>query len=464
MPGLRPTLSPRKVSMPSPSNVREFLHNPFKNFYILWIPVLFSMLAEPLTGLVDTAFVARLGPEALAALGVGTVVLTSGMWLFNFLSVGTQTQVSQACGRQQIDAGRNFSSLALVLAATAGLVLAITYVTFAPLMATAMGATDLVADHATTYIRLRAIGIPAVLITMTSFGILYGLTDMRSPLLIALTVNGLNIILDGLLIFGVGPLPAMGVAGAAIASAISQWVGVLLSCYIIHREIGFTVNIDTGNIKNLLKIGQDMFVRTGSLILFLLLATRAATQLGADAGAAHQAIRQVWVFTNLFLDASAITAQSIVGYFIGSNQINKARMVARQVCYLTALIGLALMTVMLSATSLIATILVPASGLLLFYPAWTVSAILQPVAAVAFVTDGIHWGTGDFTFLRNVVISATFVGIGGLLLMERTGTTSLKAIWWITGVWVLIRAILGILRIWPGVNSSPLKLPAQPID
>jgi len=85
-------------------HIQEFLVTPAKSFFFLWVPVLFSMVAEPLTGLVDTAFVARLGTEPLAALGVGTVVMSSCLWLFNFLSVGSQTEVSQALGRNQLPA------------------------------------------------------------------------------------------------------------------------------------------------------------------------------------------------------------------------------------------------------------------------------------------------------------------------------------------------------------------------
>lgn len=445
--------------MSSTSTVREFLHRPYRNFFLLWIPVLFSILAEPLTGLVDTAFVAKLGAESLAALGVGTVVLTSGMWLFNFLSVGSQTEVSQAFGSQDIDRGRRFGSLALIFAVTVGLLMAVLLVLLAPVLTIAMGATDLLSEHAVIYIRFRALGSPAILVTMTSFGILYGLTDMRLPLVIAVAVNVLNILLDALLIFGFGPIPALGIAGAAIASAISQWIGALWCGYIIHKRIGFTKNIDLADVKKLLAIGRDMFVRTGSLILFMLLATRSATMLGAESGAAHQAIRQVWVFTSLFLDASAITAQSIIGYFFGSGHIDNARKVARLVCYISIWVGLFLMAVMLAGASTVAAILVPASGVVLFYPAWTISAIIQPVAAIAFVTDGIHWGTGDFTYLRNVVISATLCGVLAIILMEATSTVSLSLIWWITGGWVLIRAILGVFRIWPGMSTSRLNSP-----
>ncbi len=109
--------------MSSPSKFQQFLHTPFRTFFALWFPVLFSMIAEPLTGLVDTAFIARLGSDSLAALGVGTVVLTGGLWLFNFLSVGSQTEISQASGAQDMERGRHIGSLAVFLALTIGVVL-----------------------------------------------------------------------------------------------------------------------------------------------------------------------------------------------------------------------------------------------------------------------------------------------------------------------------------------------------
>ncbi len=414
------------------------------------------MIAEPLTGLVDTAFIARLGSDSLAALGVGTVVLTGGLWLFNFLSVGSQTEIAQASGAQDMERGRHIGSLAVFLALTIGVVLSLLMIYFAQTLATLMGATDTIYSYAVTYIQIRAFGGPAVLTTMTCFGILYGLTDMRSPLVIALLVNGVNIILDYLLIFGIGPFPEMGIAGAAWASTFSQWTGMVLCLYIVQRKLGFTTKIDLADIKKLFTIGGDMIMRTGSLLLFLLLATRSATKLGPDPGAAHQAIRQVWVFTTLFLDASAITAQSLIGYFYGSGSIGKARKVCVLVCQWSLLIGITLLLIMFAGAGYIASVLVPASALTLFFPAWTVSAVFQPIAALAFVTDGIHWGTGDFRFLRNVVVVSTLCGAAALVFAEVLSISSLTLIWWITGVWVFLRAGCGMLRIWPGSAGSPL--------
>jgi MATE family multidrug resistance protein len=75
-----------------------FLRRPHHTMLVLSLPVLFSLIAEPLTGVADTAFVARLGAGPTAALGVATTLLSSVFWVFNFLGIGTQTAVARAHG------------------------------------------------------------------------------------------------------------------------------------------------------------------------------------------------------------------------------------------------------------------------------------------------------------------------------------------------------------------------------
>ncbi|BBO70355.1 MATE family efflux transporter [Desulfosarcina alkanivorans] len=443
--------------MPADAHTARFLKSPLRTFFSLWVPVLFSLVAEPVTGLVDTAFVARLGADSLASLGVGTMVLSSVFWIFNFLSVGSQTEVSQALGRRDMARGVRMGSLAMFLALCAGLALTLLAWVFAAPVATAMGAAGAVHRQAVVYIQWRAVGAPAVLLTLTAFGILYGLQEMRLPLWIAVGVNAMNILLDGILIFGWGPVPAMGIAGAAAASALSQWIGAGWAAYRVYRRLGFTRRIQIIDVRRLLRVGADMFVRTGMLTVFLLLATRAATRLGPEAGAAHQAIRQVWVFTALFLDASAITAQSLIGWFVGSGQVAEARKVAGFVCLWSTMVGTMLAAAMLGGRHLIADTLVPPSARALFFPAWMAAALTQPIGALAFVTDGIHWGTGDFRYLRNVVVLATACGALGIWMLGGGSPDLLTGIWWVTGAWISIRTCFGLLRIWPAIGKSPLK-------
>ena len=95
-----------------------------------------------------------------------------------------------------------------------------------------------VLTNATQYIQVRLFAAPAVLITFTGFGVLRGMQDMRTPLWIATGINVLNIVLDYPLIFGFGAIPAMGVAGSALATVIAQWLGTIWTLWAIHQKIG----------------------------------------------------------------------------------------------------------------------------------------------------------------------------------------------------------------------------------
>jgi MATE family multidrug resistance protein len=91
-----------------------------------------------------------------------------------------------------------------------------------------------------------------------------------------------------------------------------------------------------------------------------------------------------------------------------------------------------------------------------FLPAWLVAAAAQPLSALSFATDGIHWGTGDFRYLRNAVAVATGCGAAALVLLDKGRPDALSLIWIITAGWIFVRALFGMIRIWPGVGKSPL--------
>ncbi len=107
---------------------------------------------------------------------------------------------------------------------------------------------------------------------------------------------------------------------------------------------------------------------------------------------------------------------------------------------------------------LVIAFLVPPSAIDLFIPAWAIAALIQPVNALAFATDGIHWGTGDFRYLRNAIITATTCGAVTIYLLDEAMAGALTWIWIITAFWIIIRALFGVIRIWPGLGNSPLKM------
>ena len=144
--------------MTNAPETHPFIKAPHRTLVALSIPTLFSLIAEPLTGLVDTAFIARLGAEALAALGVGTITLSSIFWIFNFLSIGTQTEVSQAFGSNETHRSKALIGMGLAMGAGLGGLVALIGYPLTPAIASAMGASGDTYHFAIEYIRIRLVG------------------------------------------------------------------------------------------------------------------------------------------------------------------------------------------------------------------------------------------------------------------------------------------------------------------
>lgn len=441
----------------------SFRNNPHGTLLALAVPVLGSLIAEPLTGMVDTGFVARLGSDPLAALGVGALTMSALFWAFGFLGIATQTEVGTLWGRRgrdgnALEEAAGWSAAVIVLAACIGAGTILIGWFSIPGVVSAMGAQGRVADLAVEYTGIRLFGAPAVLITFAAFGALRGIQRMHAPLWIAGSVNALNIVLDYLLIFGCGPVQAMGVGGAALASSISQWVGALWAVCAVWRALGRPAAPAWPRMPRLFADGWDLFLRAALLNAFLLLMTRTATRIGAEAGAVHQVIRSTWTFTALFLDAFALAGQSLIAYFIGAADIAEARRAAKVVFLWSFGAGAALGAAMLLAQSAIERVYVPDEALVLFAVPWWICALSQPINGLSFGGDGIHWGARDFRYLRNAVFVAGAAGAAALMFVDTASPAALNRVWLAATAWVGVRAALGILRVRPGIGAAPLKL------
>jgi len=433
-----------------------FERRPHRTFFALSLPVMLSLVAEPLAGVVDTAFVERLGAEYAAALGAATAILSGVLWVFNFLGIGTQTEVARAAGEDRGGEAREIASLAMWVAALLATSSALVVWSLLDVLASWMSADPGVRDATAAYLEVRLLGFPAVLVGLAAFGALRGLQDMRTPMWIAGGMSLANVALDPLLIFGWGAFPALGIAGAAWATVASQVAGAVVACAVLVRRIGFAFAFDASRAASLFRVGRDMVVRTSALLLFMILSTRVALQMGREAGAAHQAIRQIWMLLAFLLDAYAASAQSLVAWFLGAGRRDLARRVATVSVVWGLATGLGLAGLALGLEPAIAALLVPPEAREVFARAWPVFAVSQPANALSFVTDGIHWGTSDYGYLRNGMLASSSVGLALLFAIDTAPPAALETVWLATLAWVGVRSAFGFARVWPGVGAAPL--------
>jgi MATE family multidrug resistance protein len=431
-----------------------FEQQPYGTLLALAWPVFIALSLEPMAGAIDTVFLARRGAPQEAALGVAVMVMTSAFWVFNFLGVGTQSAVAQALGRDDAsDAGgraRQAITVALLLGTLAGLALFWS----APAVVGFMEATGETATEAVTYLRIRALGGPALLVMLATFGALRGSGDMRTPMFLAGLASALNIALDMLLIEGAGPLPELGVAGAAWATLLGHVVAAGAAVWTVRRRFPLATDRPPPPLRELVKVGTDMFLRSSALMAFLLLCTREATAAGDAAGAAHQMVRQVWILLAFMLDSFASSAQTLVGGFVGRKDLARARRVAKLAVTLCVALSAGLAVLFLVGKATIARhLLAREVAEELWTPAYGLMLVGLPLNAIAFATDGVHMGAGAFAYLRKGMLLSTLVALSWLL-GRPVAMEPLTHIWVATTLWIVVRSLWGLVGVWPGAAQA----------
>ena len=188
-----------------------------------------------MVGIVDTAMVGRLGAEELAAVGLGSRILFSTIFTFAALGTGGAALVARSIGAKDPEGANRIAAQALVLGLLAGGIVALAGFYLANYIFTWVRVEPQVAIMGRKYLRVTMLAGVFMLPLFIANAVLRGAGNTRAPLVVALIANGVNIIGDYLLIFGLAGFPALGVAGAAVATALSQVLGCFLALGILMR-------------------------------------------------------------------------------------------------------------------------------------------------------------------------------------------------------------------------------------
>jgi putative MATE family efflux protein len=198
-------------------------------------------------------------------------------------------------------------------------------------------------------------------------------------------------------------------------------------------------------LRSLVVIGRDLFLRTGSLMAALAVATAVASRLGEVPLAAHQVAFQLWTFLALSLDAVAIAAQAMVGRLLGAGDADGARAAAGRMIEWGILAGLALGGLIALLRPVLAPLFSDDAAVvhLTEHVLWVV-AVLQPLNGVVFVLDGVLIGAGDLRFLAGAMVGAFVAFLPAAVLAGTAGGTLL----WLWGAVTLLMAARLAGMVW----------------
>lgn len=375
----------------------------------LAVPAFLALVAEPLFLLADSAFVGHVGTRELAGLGIAGAILQTAIGLCVFLAYGTTAAVARHLGAGNLRRALAQGIDGLWLAVLIGALTTLIGIATSPWLVGLFGAGDAISAHAVTYLQIAFLGTTPLLIMLASTGVLRGLQDTRTPMVVAIAGNGLNIAFNAVLVFGLGPVPALGLAGAALGSVLAQVASALALTWVVvraARQHGASLRPDLPGIRASGRAGVPLLIRTLTLRASLLVGTYAVV-LGAGPGrdgevgmAAHQLALTIWTFLAFVLDAVAIAAQAITGRYLGAGDVSGTRAVTDRMITWGWRSGLVTGLGLAALSPILGVPFTPDHAVRdLLVPLLLVAAVGQPVAGIVFVLDGVLIGAGDGTYL-----------------------------------------------------------------
>ncbi|MDX1659083.1 MAG: MATE family efflux transporter [Nitriliruptorales bacterium] len=405
----------------------------------LAVPAMATLVADPLLGFVDTAVVGRVGASELGALGLAVAVLAALSWIFNFLVYGTTAAVARAAGAGDDEAAGRRVAHAAQFAVGLGLASGLAVFVAARPLLELVGAVPELVDPAASYLRIRALGVPFFLLAFVGHGAFRGVADTRTPLVVVAVANLLNAGLDVLLVLRWG----WGLDGAAWATVAAEVTAVLLFVLLLRR-VGLPLaghgRPDRSELAALVRVSRDLFVRTGGLVLGLLVVHTAAARISAVTAAAHQVLWQVWIIVSFFMDGFAIAAQAMVGNALGAGRPAAARETARDLLLWGVGGGAAVAVVLLAVAGPLPRVLTDEPEVLaVVATAWWLAAGGHVLNGTVFVLDGVFMGAGDFAYLRTwTVVAAVVAGVGAQVVASADLGRGDALVW----LWVAIEAMM----------------------
>ncbi|KAF9675587.1 hypothetical protein SADUNF_Sadunf09G0047700 [Salix dunnii] len=342
------------------------------------------------------------------------------------------------------------ASTALIVGGILGLLQAIFLVFGAKPLLNIMGvkSDSAMLTPARKYLTLRALGSPAVLLSLAMQGVFRGFKDTRTPLYATVIGDLTNIVLDPIFIFVLN----LGVSGAAIAHVLSQYLISLILLWKLMKKVDLLPpSAKDLQFSRFLKNGEGAEQSCSDLCFLLLarvvaaticvtLAASRAARLGSTTMAAFQICLQVWLTSSLLADGLAVAGQAIIACAFAEKDYQKATSAATRMSFVLGL-GLALFVglglhfgdVIFSKDPDVLRII--AIGI-------PFVAATQPINSIAFVFDGVNFGASDFAYSSYSMVLVAIASIPAIFVLSKTGG--------FVGIWVALTIFMG-LRTFAGV-------------
>src|SRR6185369_13717322 len=294
--------------------------------FMLAVPMVLEMAMESIFAVADVFWVAHLGADAVATVGLTESMMTLIYTAAMGLSIGATALVARRIGEGRPDGAAHVAGQSVVLGLAISAAIAVFGAPYAPRLLRLMGATDAVVDTGSGFTRVMLGGNATVLLLFMLNAVFRGAGDAAIAMRVLMLGNALNIVLGPCFIFGLGPFPELGVTGAAVATNIGRGTAVLFQLYTLtrgHSRIRVTraqLGFDPKLMMNVLRLsGSTMlqiFINTSSYIAIV----RLISTFGSAALAGYTIGIRMILFALLPSWGLSNAAATLVGQNLGAKE------------------------------------------------------------------------------------------------------------------------------------------------
>nr|WP_304055971.1 MATE family efflux transporter [Enterocloster clostridioformis] len=298
----------------------------------LALPIMATSLVQTAYNLTDMAWIGMVGSDAVAAVGAAAMYTWLSSGVATLARMGGQVKSAHAYGegnrREAVQYGKGALQLALVLAAVYGI---ITNLFAGPLIGFFHLNSFLVVEDAIVYLRIACGLILFAFIGQTLTGLYTASGNSRTPFVANCIGMGANIVLDPLLIFGLGPIPGMGVAGAAVATVIAQFIVSLVLVISMRKEpvlaaqMRIWIPTPLSNIKTMVRIGFPAAIQSMLYCVISMVLTRFVTAWGDTAVAVQRVGGQIESISWMTADGFGTAINAFVGQNYGAGNLKRVK-------------------------------------------------------------------------------------------------------------------------------------------
>ncbi len=377
-------------------------------------PMILSNVSVPLLGMVDTGVVGHLeSPVYLGAVAIGSMIFSFLYMGMNFLRMGTTGITAQSFGARDNDGLRVSLGQSVVVALAIALVLLVLQWPIGQLAMNLVGASPGTEENALLYFSIRIWSAPGTLANMALIGWFIGLQNARIPLLIFLTINISNIVLDLVFVLVLG----MKVDGVALASVIAEYSGLAVGLYFaartLRRHSGHWITAKLINWREyaaFFALNGNLFIRTMALMFTLAFLTAQGARLGEVILAANAVLINLQNLTAFALDGIAHAAEALVGKAIGEKRRESLKAAVRLSLKWSLMFAAGLTLLYLLAGPLLIAALTDLPQIRAAATRYLPWMIISPLVSVwSFLYDGVYVGATRSRQMRDIMLISTFV-------------------------------------------------------